>query len=109
MTNRAKSIPEMAALASPATDDLLLVVDTSSANAAKRATIAEVLGNVANNNLVMSNNVTLSANTLVIRRAYTPMNSTALEVAKGTVFFDSNYLYIATSDNHVKRLPLSDF
>lgn len=109
MANRAKSIPELASLATPATNDLLVVVDVSSANTTKRSTVASVIGNVANNDLVMANNVTLSANTLILRNTITPANSTALSIEGGTIFFDSNYLYIATSNNYIKRLPLSDF
>lgn len=109
MANRAKSIPELPLLAAPAKDDLLVVVDSSAANTTKRSTIATIIGNVSNNDLIMSNTSTLSANTLIIRGTLTPANSSAIAVEKGTVFFDSNYLYIATSNNHVKRLPLSDF
>lgn len=109
MTNRAKSIPEMVALTAPAKEDLLLVVDVSSANTTKRSTVSAVISNVANSDLSMADDVTFSANTLIVRRTHTPLSSTTLTIGKGTVFFDSNYLYIATSDNYVKRLSLSDF
>lgn len=109
MATRAKSIPELASLAAPASDDLLVVVDVSAANTTKRATVASILGNVSNNDLILANNKTLSANTLIVRSTITPANSSAVAVSKGTIFFDSNYLYIATSNNFVKRVSLSDF
>lgn len=109
MANRAKSIPELPSLTAPALSDLLVVVDVSGANATKRSTIATVVGNVSNNDLIMANNVTLSANTLVIRNNSTPANGSTVAVERGTVFFDADYLYIATANNFVKRVPLSDF
>lgn len=39
----------------------------------------------------------------------TPANSSALTIASGTMLHDSNYLYIATANNIVKRVALSLF
>ena len=40
--------------------------------------------------------------------SYTPANST-VAVRQGTIFWDSNYLYIATANSGVKRGALSSF
>lgn len=38
----------------------------------------------------------------------TPANST-VTVVKGTIYYDSNYLYVATANNTLKRVALSSF
>lgn len=38
----------------------------------------------------------------------TPANST-ITVQKGTVMYDSNYLYVASANNTLKRIPLVAF
>lgn len=48
------------------------------------------------------------ANTLIISYKATPANSTPT-IEQGTIFFDDNYLYVATSNNTLKRLSLSAF
>lgn len=54
-------------------------------------------------------NGTLTTNNVIIPTRSTPANSTALTIQAGSVFFDSNFIYVATSDNIVKRAPLSTF
>lgn len=47
---------------------------------------------------------------LVVTTPYTPANSTANStVEKGTVMWDTSYMYIATANGHIKRATLSDF
>lgn len=50
---------------------------------------------------------TITANTLKIQTS-TPANST-INVARGTVFFDTNYAYFAVANNVLKRVALSAF
>jgi hypothetical protein len=50
---------------------------------------------------------TLFANT-IIAKANTPTNSTPT-ITRGSIFFDDNYLYIATNTNTLKRIALSAF
>ena len=74
--------------------DLLYVVDTSAgANGGKHITVSNFLGNS-------------SANLAV--QIITPANST-ITVRAGTMFVDTDYLYIAVSDNTLKRVALSTF
>lgn len=110
MADRPRSIPELPALTTLASDDLILVVDTSAANTAKKATTSLINGVIAKSDIIMDDAAIISTNNLVLRGIYTPDNSTSLQsVSKGTIFFDTEYLYIAIDDNYVKRVALSDF
>ena len=95
MTDRAKKISELTALTAPAGEDLLVIVDdpTGTSNATKKVTVSNLLGNSAAN--------------VAIRNA-TPANST-ITVRQGVLLYDANYLYIATSNNTLKRISLSSF
>lgn len=95
MADKAKKISELTALTGPAGEDLLVIVDdpTGTSNATKKVTVANFLGN-------SSANISL--------RISTPANST-INVKQGTIFFDSSFLYIATSNNNLKRVSLSSF
>lgn len=94
MSDRAKKITELSALTAPAGDDLLVIVDDVAGTATtKKVTVANLLGNSTAN--------------VVVYNA-TPANST-ITVKKGTLLFDNNYIYIATSNNNLKRVSLSSF
>ena len=95
MTDKAKKISELTALAGPAGEDLLVIVDdpTGTSNATKKVTVANLLGNSTAN---------------VAIRNVTPANST-ITVQQGTIFYDNTYIYIATSNNNLKRVSLSSF
>lgn len=56
-----------------------------------------------------TNTIALNSFRAVLPIANTPANSTALTVLGGTLLYDSSYLYIATSNNVVKRVALSTF
>jgi hypothetical protein len=43
-----------------------------------------------------------------VGQANTPANST-ISIEKGSMFYDTNYLYIATSNNTLKRVSLGTF
>lgn len=94
MTDRAKKIAELTALTSAANNDLLIIEDVS-ANTTKKIVITDLTKVVV-------------ANTLVITGNSTPANSTAT-VTKGTLFYDTNYLYIAVANNTIKRVALDTF
>ena len=51
----------------------------------------------------------VKAANLVVTFSNTPANSTALTIAGGQIFYDSNYLYVAVANNTVKRVALSTF
>jgi len=94
MSDRAKKISELTALSAPAAEDLMVIVDDPSGTpTTKYVTVGNLLGNVAAN--------------VVIYNA-TPANST-ITVKKGTIMFDSSYLYVATANNVLKRISLTSF
>jgi hypothetical protein len=106
VAQESRKVSDCAQVNSLSTAALILVFDTSNT--------------VANTYLVSSQN--LLANTpadhkvangynFVLKGSVsTPANSTANStVEKGTVAWDSSYLYVATSNGHFKRAALSDF
>ena len=94
MSDRAKKISELTALAAPAAVDLLVIVDDPTGTPiTKYVTVGNLLGNSSAN--------------VVIYNA-TPANST-ITVKKGTLMFDSDYLYVATANNTLKRIALTAF
>jgi hypothetical protein len=53
-------------------------------------------------------NVNLQVATLVVGNTSTPISST-MNVVAGSLWFDSSYLYVATSNNTIMRVALSSF
>ncbi len=103
-----KKVSELTALTAPASEDLLLIIDDpSGAPASKKITVGSFLGNCSSN-VTLSNSAILSANTVIVRNSQTPANSSAT-ATKGSIFYDSDYLYIATANNTLKRVALSSF
>ena len=95
MSDRAKKISELSALTAPAAVDLLVIVDDPTGTPiTKYVTVGNILGNSAAN--------------VTIYNTSTPANST-ITVKKGTLMFDSSYLYVATANNTLKRVALSSF
>lgn len=94
MTDRAKKITELTALATAANNDLLIIEDVS-ANTTKSIAIADLTKVVI-------------ANTFVLTGDSTPANST-VTVTKGTIFYDSDYIYVAVANNTLKRVSVTSF
>jgi|LauGreDrversion2_2_1035103.scaffolds.fasta_scaffold12434_2 hypothetical protein len=95
MSDRAKKITELTALTAPSADDLMVIVDSPSGTpVTKYVTVGNFLGNSAAN--------------VTIFNTTTPANST-ITVKKGTIMFDSSFLYIATANNTLKRVALTAF
>lgn len=109
MADRAKKISELPALTSPAAEDLLVIVDAPSSNAVtKQVTVGNLLNNVAAN-VTVSNTYYLSANNIQIKRKATPVVSSGTTDLQGSIWFDDNYIYVATANGTVKRAALSTF
>ena len=53
-------------------------------------------------------NVNLQVATLIVGNTSTPISST-MTVATGSMWFDSTYLYLAISNNVIKRVTLETF
>jgi hypothetical protein len=94
MSDRAKKITELTALTAPVAVDLLVIVDDPTGTPiTKYVTVGNLLGNAAANVVIYNS---------------TPANST-ITVKKGTLMFDTSYLYVATANNTLKRVALSTF
>lgn len=94
MEERAKKLSELVTLTAPAGEDFLVLVDDPSGSpVTKKVTVANLLGNSAAN---------------VVIQNVTPANGT-ITVKKGTLMFDNDFIYIATSNNVIKKVSLSAF
>jgi hypothetical protein len=80
------------------------VTDLTVANSA--ATTDKVVAVVANSS---GSNVTMLLPVGYTPTSNTPANSTSTTVTKGASWNDGNYIYVATSNNVVKRAALSSF
>ena len=108
MADRAKQISELPTTTSVAANATFVVVDNTTAVANTKQISANNLFNNSSFNVTLSNTAILSANTIIIRNNQSPANST-ITVSKGTIFFDTNYLYIAVANNTLKRILLTSF
>jgi hypothetical protein len=64
---------------------------------------------VVNTAILLGNSTALiAANTFQLKEKSTPANST-ITISQGRLWFDADYLYVATSNNTVKRVALSSF
>jgi len=94
MADKALKISELGALTAPSGDDILVIVDDPTGTpVTKKVTVANLLGNSSAN---------------VVIRNVTPANGT-ITVTKGTIMFDSSFIYIATANNVIKKVALSSF
>lgn len=102
-----KKITELTQSNTVATTDLLVVVK----DPAGSATTVKMTANTFFSNVNVISALTIKANTLMIIPSGTaPANSAAGSgILGGTMFYDANYLYIATANNTVKRVALSTF
>jgi len=109
MADRAKKISELVVLTSPSNDDLLVIVDSPANNAiTKQVTVSNFFNNAAAN-VTVGNTFYLSANNFVIRRRQTPVSSSGTADLQGSIWFDTNYIYVATANGTIKRAALSSF
>lgn len=101
-----KKITELVQANTSETTDLLIVVkDPAGSAVTRKMTVNTFFSNVSTIN---TSNTTVS-NNLIIPLKTTPANSISTTILRGSMFHDSNYLYIATSNNTVKRVSLSTF
>ena len=136
-----KKVTQLTSLTSPASEDLLLVIDNPSGTpTSKQKTVKNLLGSAPSNTsitgtLTVSANTTLNGSNTVIsanvnmtstrgprtsakwvtiakttgsvsNNATTELGSGGLE---GSIFWDEDFLYVATSNTVVKRVALSVF
>jgi len=129
-----KKITELTAANTLSGNSLLVAVtDPSGAATTKKITVSNFFGNVATNTvftanvsltanttannltITFANTITLTVNTgtftntLSIPYRQTPANSTALTIGNNAIFHDTNFLYVAVSNNITKRVSLNSF
>ena len=122
-----RKITELAALTAPNQKDLLYTVDDPTGTpVSKQLSLFSLFGAVPANTSI-SGTLTASGNTSIsgakteltsgqvtLSAATSVGSNNATTVlgrggAQGTIFWDQNYLYIATSNTEVKRVALSVF
>jgi len=95
MTDNAKKTSELAvATGLAATDRLVVLTSPSASPVTKTITVSNLFGNSSAN--VEIYNISSVANS-------------SITVAKGTIMFDTSYLYIAIANNTLKRVALESF
>jgi hypothetical protein len=95
MTDNAKKTSELPTTNNAVANDRIIILkDPDGTPLTRTIKVSDLLGNSTAN--------------VVVQRA-TPANSTVLTVKAGTMFFDNTYLYVATSNNNIKRVALSTF
>ena len=111
-------ITELTAATTMASGDLIpIVADPSGSPATKKITLANFYSNVVvtakfSNTVTLAANANstsnITANNLFITYRTTPASS-GETVTGGKIWFDSTYLYVATSNNTIKRVTLDTF
>lgn len=121
-----RKVTELDSLASPNQKDLLLVVDDPSGTpVSKKVSLYTLFGNIPANTsitgtLTTSGNTTIGGAKAVVTGGVvtltTAKNVTSNNAATvlgagmgGSIFWDANYLYVATSNTQIKRVALSVF
>lgn len=111
MANRAKPISNLQTSNVATSNDfiVLLVGNTTGGNTytTTKISVNTFFSNTTVDMMTTANNK-LSSNNFILRNQSTPANST-INIEKGTVFWDTNYLYIAVANNTLKRVALSSF
>jgi hypothetical protein len=134
-----KKITQLTSLTSPASEDLLLIIDNPSGTpTSKQISIKNLATGMSNTavsgTLTVSANTTLNGSNTVVssnvnftstrgprtaarfitvaKSTGTVSNNATTELGggmQGSILWDSNYIYVATSNTVIKRVALSDF
>jgi len=111
-------ISELNAITTLTTDDLMMVVnDPAGSPTTNKITFGNVLANVNitvkfSNTVNSSSNITstsiINSTNLFINYRTTPTTNTDV-VQSGKLWFDNDYIYVAVSNNNIKRVALNNF
>lgn len=111
MATEVKKISELTAVTSAnSTDYMVLVDDTSGTPGTKRINAGALLttglkAKFANTTI---SQLSVTTDKIVIQNDKTPTSSSQT-ITKGSIFFDTNYLYVAVANNTIKRVSLTSF
>jgi len=111
MATEVKKISELTATTTAnSTDYFVLVSDTSGTPTTNRLNAGRLLtqGLKARFANTTASQFTTTSDKIVIENDKTPSNS-SITISKGSVFFDTNYIYVAVANNTIKRVSLSSF
>lgn len=95
-------------------DDLFVIVDNPSGTPTnKKVSVDNMFGTVPSNtvftaNVTVQGSVVFGNNEIRITTSQTPANSTITKT-HGHIFWDSDYIYVTTANNVVKRVALNSF
>jgi hypothetical protein len=122
-----RKVTELTALTTANSADLLYVVDNPSGTPeSKKVSLLTLLGNLPANTsvggtLAATGNVTFTGTKVVADTGTLTLTSSTAVASnnaetvfgvsgmQGSIFWDSNYLYVATSNTVIKRVALSTF
>lgn len=122
-----RKITELTALTSPNQKDLVYVIDDPTGTpASKKMSLYSLFGSVpantsitgtltsSGNTAIQGAKTVLSAGQITLSATTSVGSNNATTVlgradGQGTIFWDSNYLYVATSNTQIKRVALSVF
>lgn len=103
-----QKVTELNRLFQITSDDLFIIINApgSTDNAeSMKISVQDLLSRLPANTYI---NATLITDVLRVNTTWSPANSSAI-CTKGKIGFDSNYVYVATANNYVKRAALSEF
>jgi hypothetical protein len=114
-----QKVSELPSHTLPASEDQFYIVDDPTGTPVSKKISAKTLfGSVpANTNFThfatFNNKVTAANGVITLAKATTPGSNNATTVLgagmQGSIFWDSNYLYVAVSNTEIKRVALSVF
>jgi hypothetical protein len=123
-----KKVSALAAITNLSQDDLLLVVDDPAGTpTSRKVTVGNLFGNVAvttthknlttftGNTVYTGTTATFSSNTTFSGNMRLTTTTPASNVASaegygvGSMWYDANYIYVATASGTIKRVALSTF
>lgn len=114
-----RKVTELPALTTAAAEDVLYVIDDPSGTpVSKKISLLNLLGSLPANTTfaaeaTFNNKVNVANGIVTLQTAKTVGSNNAATVLgsgmQGSIFWDENYLYVATSNTVIKRVALSAF
>jgi hypothetical protein len=106
-----QKVSALSSLSTPADEDLLLVIDDPKGlPSSKSITLKDLFGAVPSDTIFKSKvEIEGGAVTLASPTAVSSNDPVALGHTAGAIFWDEDFLYIATSNTEIKRVALTTF
>jgi len=108
MADSAKTIANLVSVSQLASNDLFVVEANTSGNSfTGKAKTNTVFYNIPCN-VSVNNSFSVTANVFVTLANSTPANSSANAISR-SIWFDNTYIYVAISNNDIRRVAHSSF